>query len=51
MADASGAASPPAVSTNAPAPVRQINSNVLRQLGGELSTLFTSIRATAASRS
>jgi hypothetical protein len=40
MADA-GAASPPTVTTNAPAPVRQINSNVLRQLGGELGTLFT----------
>jgi hypothetical protein len=40
MADA-GAASPPAVTTNAQTPVRQINSMVLRQLGGELGTLFT----------
>jgi hypothetical protein len=36
----STAVQPPAVSTNAPAPVRQINGNVLRLLGGELNTLF-----------
>jgi hypothetical protein len=36
----STAAQPPAVSTNAPAPVREIKSDVLRMLGGELSTLF-----------
>jgi hypothetical protein len=32
--------SPPAVSTNAAAPVRQIDQNVLRLLGGELKELF-----------
>jgi hypothetical protein len=39
MADAGF--SPPAVSTNAAAPVRQLNPQVLRQLGGELGELFS----------
>lgn len=38
-ADADSA--PPAVSTNAPTPVRKLNSNILRQLGGELKELFS----------
>jgi hypothetical protein len=39
MADAD--TSPPAVSTNAPTPVRTLNRQVLTQLGGELKELFS----------
>jgi hypothetical protein len=39
MADAD--TSPPAVSTNAPTPVRTLNRQVLTQLGGELKDLFS----------
>jgi hypothetical protein len=39
MADADS--SPPAVSTNAPTPVRTLDSKVLTQLGGELKELFS----------
>jgi hypothetical protein len=38
MADADSA--PPAVTTNAPTPVRVLNPKVLQQLGGELKELF-----------
>jgi hypothetical protein len=39
MADADS--SPPAVSTNAATPVRELNTQVLRQLGNELKEVFT----------